>query len=1246
MFAKKSNKTTAHSSSSIANNTRKPFFQPRIDVGKANDKYEIEADTIADKVVAEVNDQSVQPAFFAAKPNLQKFSNNRINQNEKLDEIREKPLFESVSPLIRRQADVDTEEEQNKEPDDLQLKKGEEKKSDSKCKQSVESVVNTKVENSKSIIPALQLLNDEVQEKEEEEEEEETFKGFSFLQKNEEVAASDLEKERKFIQAKKNGSIQATSSLDSQLNSSKEGSPLSDGVKNEMESGFGVDFSDVKIHTDSQAVQMSRSLGAQAFTHGNNIYFNQGKYQPTSTSGKHLLAHELTHTIQQGASVRPKMIQRVEDTENISENNSTAEMNETTGVIDESAKTITFREIPVPGFKLMGHRGALYNSKLPLKRKRNYLRGNTNQREGVWKQQISTTNISSRLTEIYRHHNHAEPNPETIYIFKANITGRTVKPMFIGTLETILPALTTPNWGKNKEFRSFDVDHIVELQLANWNEVQWPNTMENMELLDSSKNRSSGSSIKNEIDAKVRGFHELYASQYGNVEHLKNAYTLVFNSAVPSSGGESVTENEFWTRDQIETGEHLTPMEAGSLAEIGGEGEVRVFPNESGGLGKRFRWSDTNNHVYSDEATWLGNPFRIVGKQFNSEGEGVENTANLGTISVNIPASDKTWKRWPEDKVFTVIRYPGSKYAGYLTKQTITSGLYGLRVKKASPVEILSLDLLPNGISASGQINPSIPLFRGNPIEFTLANGIFEVSKTFEINQINLPPPFEISNTSLTIFASTENGLGLRGQTNFAINQVGDGHIEALASTSGALELVGEFNFDSNLFNPAQINVEYKNDTWTIGGEIGIPSGKVRGVKSATITASYSENNFSATGQAELDIPGIDQGTMTVNYGNEGFSISGNFNLSSDVPGIRSGRVEARIAKTNDAENYDVMVSGTAQPDIPGINSTLSVSYENGAITIEGSAAYNRGMLSGTVSIGATNRAIGEDGQPTGVPNESMRVYGGGSLTLQLTPWLEATAGVKFLPNGELEINGRIALPDTVNVFDRIEFRRNLFTVPTVEIPLFAIPLGPRSLGLVAQISGGLDFSAGFGPGQLRAVSADVTYNPDHEDQTTINGHGEFAIPADAGLTLRGDLGLGLSIAIASLSGGIELAGTLGLEGEALATVDLSWSPGTGIVLDAKGRITVNPKFSFDVNAFARASLGIGWFSISETWRHNLVSFSWGPDIQFGIVFPVHYQENQPFDISFDDIQVIYPQLDVVDMAKNLARDIKDDIFD
>jgi phage antirepressor YoqD-like protein len=67
-----------------------------------------------------------------------------------------------------------------------------------------------------------------------------------------------------------------------------------------MQKRFGSDFSGVRVHADSDAVQMNRELNAEAFTHGRDIYFGAGRYSPETSSGKKLLAHELTHVVQQG----------------------------------------------------------------------------------------------------------------------------------------------------------------------------------------------------------------------------------------------------------------------------------------------------------------------------------------------------------------------------------------------------------------------------------------------------------------------------------------------------------------------------------------------------------------------------------------------------------------------------------------------------------------------------------------------------------------------------------------------------------------------------------------------------------------------------------------------------------------------------------------------------------------------------------------------------------------------------------
>src|ERR687885_483531 len=92
------------------------------------------------------------------------------------------------------------------------------------------------------------------------------------------------------------GNAEAGSDVESQLNQSKGGgSPLPDEVRSFMEPRFGTDFSAVRVHTDSTAVQMNKDLRAQAFAHGSDIYYGAGK-SPAQDS---LTAHELTHVVQQ-----------------------------------------------------------------------------------------------------------------------------------------------------------------------------------------------------------------------------------------------------------------------------------------------------------------------------------------------------------------------------------------------------------------------------------------------------------------------------------------------------------------------------------------------------------------------------------------------------------------------------------------------------------------------------------------------------------------------------------------------------------------------------------------------------------------------------------------------------------------------------------------------------------------------------------------------------------------------------------
>ena len=123
------------------------------------------------------------------------------------------------------------------------------------------------------------------------------------------LSRSALESPVSDISAKSDeGGMTTTPQFDQQLGGTKgQGQKLDMNVRSEMESHLGSDLSGVNIHTGGDAKTMSESISAKAFTHGQDVYFNEGQYNPSSDQGKSLLAHELTHTVQQGNGLGRKI---------------------------------------------------------------------------------------------------------------------------------------------------------------------------------------------------------------------------------------------------------------------------------------------------------------------------------------------------------------------------------------------------------------------------------------------------------------------------------------------------------------------------------------------------------------------------------------------------------------------------------------------------------------------------------------------------------------------------------------------------------------------------------------------------------------------------------------------------------------------------------------------------------------------------------------------------------------------------
>lgn len=1023
------------------------------------------------------------------------------------------------------------------------------------------------------------------------------------------------------------------------------GRPLEPEVLEEMEGKFDADFTHVRVHTNKTAAELSNSLNAKAFTHGQHIYFNSGNYDPISTEGKRLLAHELAHVIQQTGRAERKLIQRANDGEENSENiikvKKKGAYYGTWLDLNASPRHLNIPKVSIPEIK--SRHSSLYKSTKLIVRRESRDESKTKQRTNWLNDSELLSAVEKHLTNKIREaENRGGVNKNGVYFFRAR---RNRNFILLGQRAELLKLLKIPTWDKAGNFRRFQVDHAVEHQLGGKDDIT------NYELLDARTNASSGSRLKNQINKRIRGAIKALGAEAHpraieiknlSTEHVRKTYEVEFKEfdfKLPNIGGEE--PHLYWGLNDIKRGTQAKALRAltgEDVKRLGDTSKENIFTGPSGG---------TMFPIPKEpKEEWIP---QIKFVDWESSNPDAEANAQVGNLKV-IFFYKRAGRKFPikkkdatdPEQTIPVKKIPGVA-GGYIAPKDLTKGMHKrLQFNGLSPIEIEHAEISGRkGLFARGQILPTVPFIEKANIELLILGKEIQLRKTFDMGEINIPPPFKLKDSSLSVFYSNTKGLGIEGETGFEIQQVGEGRIGAAKSTKGGLALDGEFNFDSKLFDPAQVKVSYRDNTFGVAGTIGIPKGKVKGIKSAKITVAYSKETFTAAGEAELDIPGVERGTLAVTYSDNGWSIGGSFALSDDIPGIRGGSVEAKVSRDPSQEGYQVYIKGEAEPNIPGLSNTkLSVEYDNGALTIKGSASFNKGLLSGSVNVGATNRVIGDDGNPTDEVGKSLVFYGGGTLSLKLTSWLKGTAGVQFLPNGELQVKGEIGLPETADVFDRIAIpEKELFSLG-FDIPIFAIPVGPKSIGLKASIRGGIKAGAGIGPGRLEDTKLGIEYNPAQEDQTHLYGSARFVVPADAGLKFFVEATIGLDALIGGVEGGLELSAGLGLKAEASAGVNVDWTPTSGLKLNANLAAHIQPKLSFDIDGLIRAWVGVWPVKYTKTWKWKLASFEFGSNMRAGIELPIHYEDNKPLNIAFEDIKFTRPKLDK-NFLKGLIRAVK-----
>ncbi len=270
------------------------FFQPKLTIGKADDSYEREADAVADKVVSRtssaapatssrdtnaVQKQEISTIQRLATPDEDKMPATNDGRMAEDKKIQEKPMVQKMEAPKEEEKPAVQKSPTPKEEEKPAVQKMEAPKEEEKP--AVQKMEAPKEEEK----PAVQKME---------------------APKEEEKPVQAKAEEEQPVQAKaESGRGVASQAVTSKLDSTKgRGERLPEKTKSKMESAFGRDFSDVHIHTDTSSVKMNKDLHAHAFTHGKDVYFNSGKFNPENTEGARLLAHELTHVVQQNETIQ------------------------------------------------------------------------------------------------------------------------------------------------------------------------------------------------------------------------------------------------------------------------------------------------------------------------------------------------------------------------------------------------------------------------------------------------------------------------------------------------------------------------------------------------------------------------------------------------------------------------------------------------------------------------------------------------------------------------------------------------------------------------------------------------------------------------------------------------------------------------------------------------------------------------------------------------------------------------------
>lgn len=571
---------------------------------------------------------------------------------------------------------------------------------------------------------------------------------------------------------------------------------------------------------------------------------------------------------------------------------------------------------------------------------------------------------------------------------------------------------------------------------------------------------------------------------------------------------------------------------------------------------------------------------------------------------------DKSFIKKIEGVAFELAKTQRLPAGGYIDSASVLKALEGRVIAgEAGSVDLQTAEFDDSGMQVQGKLilNEQLKHFLNDAdIDFVIDNDELGFRKKFDIKSINVPAPLRIDESTIELFTEG-NTINARGHVKFSTEGYGTGKMEATYGSDDGFKLTGEFKLDKSIAKDSMLNVTLANGV------------------------------FNGEGEATVDNPWLKNGKVSAQIARRQLEIGGSLELANGFLGVKNGKVEVKISRNEGVNKLNY--SGEAEPNLPGFNGKLAIEGVDKAIVLSAENNFQWGELEGpNVKFGITNQGVDKNGNLNGKAGDKLRAFGGGKMTVALSPLIQVKGSAHILPNAQIEVGGAVQLVRAITLFEQKTSKAGPWHEPEVKYPIYAIPLWGYNIGIEAVIKAGIEATSKVGPGRIEELAAIIRYNPQQKSKNTLHGKAKMIFPSNADFRVHVNGSLGTNLVIASAHGGLEIGGSLPVNVPITTQATVGYFGDKGFIIDASIEALAQTKFRVDAKLISEISVLLS----TAKWDYVLKEFDVGSSFKVGVKFPFKYDAKQGLKLPLRDIEFIKPNIDYKSLFGLVAEDTMD----